>query len=266
MLLCPSRVPQIPAGAGWPAARVGHAGTVAGNKLYVYGGRVGKEFADQTLADLTVFDPAESSFTVVTAAASSPAPPPLSYHSLTSSATHLFLFGGCTVDHGRSSGLWSFELSSGVWEQLSGGESLGGPAACGGSSAVHVDGSVHVLFGYNGKQELDQHFVFSLSQRAWQQVQAVGSSSPTPRSVTDCVHLPGLGSLWVFGGEFTPSVNGHEGAGEYHADAHLFDIKRSVWSMVEGEEGGRRRQALSSRLVQQLRRQRRHERRHLRRL
>jgi len=40
------------------------------------------------------------------------------------------------------------------------------------------------------------------------------------------------GSLFVFGGEFTPSAQGHEGAGEYHRDAWLFSIAEQTWSEV----------------------------------
>lgn len=58
---------------------------------------------------------------------------------------------------------------------------------------------------------------------------------PAPRSVTDLVALPAVGrhgALFVFGGEFTPSSQGHDGAGEFHRDAWLFDLDSEQWTKV----------------------------------
>jgi len=99
--------------------------------------------------------------------------------------------------------------------------------------AATADG-VWIGFGYNGKEEQADLWHFDLSSKCWQQVRTTGSL-PTARSVTDMVLLRGSlqqPTLFVFGGEFTPSQQGHEGAGEYHDDAYVFDIKKSEWTRI----------------------------------
>ena len=228
---------RIPATAASPSARVGHAAAVLGGRLYIYAGRTGAEFADHTLSDVWAFDPSASEWSEVQPTGSSPRPPPLSYHTMTASSTHVFLFGGCTVDHGRSNALWAFDVSALSWEKLS-EEATPGPVPCGGASIVFVDGAVHALFGYNGKHELDQHFAFDLSTRAWTPIVPRGSP-PASRSVTDAVYLPALGAIWAWGGEYTPSAQGHEGAGAYHGgSAYLFDVKAGEWRTVDSDGEG----------------------------
>ena len=215
-----------------PSPRVGHAATVLDSTLYVHAGRTGAQFADQTLSDFWSFSPATSSWTLLTP--TGPAPPPLSYHALTSSPTHVYLFGGCLAPEGRSNALWSYSPTTSTWASLSVNDPSG-PAACGGVTAVYVEGRVHVLFGYNGKEELTQHFTFDLATSTWAAVKATGHL-PAARSVTDAVHLAGLNCLWAWGGEFTPSAQGHDGAGLYHSgQGLLFDLTSHEWKKAEGE-------------------------------
>lgn len=78
---------------------------------------------------------------------------------------------------------------------------------------------MHVLFGYDGKCEQGDHFVFDLDTLRWSRLHGAAADRdhhakhPPARSVTDVVYLPGVGSgqgsLFVFGGEFTPSAQGH---------------------------------------------------------
>ena len=226
---------RIPAPTPSPNARVGHAAAVLNSLLYVYAGRVGAEFADTTLGDLWAFDPTSSTWTEIRPAPSSPSPPLLSYHTLTASPTHLYLFGGCTIAHGRSNALWSFHPATATWEELSPDASPSAPQQCGGSTAVCVDDTVHVLFGYNGKVELDHHSAFHLPTRQWSPIHATGHL-PTPRSVTDAVYLPGLRGIWTWGGEYTPSAQGHDGAGSYHGGQGLvYEVAGKEWRLAEGE-------------------------------
>ena len=233
---------KLPASASSPVARVGHAAAVANHKLYVYGGRIGKQFADKTLDDLHAYDPSNNTWQPITPN-SATRPPPLSYHSLTASPTHVYLFGGCTVDHGRSSALWAFDIATGDWQQLAESDSQNGPRPCGGPSFVYTPNppTVHALFGYSGKEELDTHYTFTLatpttSASGWQlQPQSTGDR-PAPRSVTDTVYLPALNALFTFGGEFTASAQGHEGAGSYHDSAYLYRLDEAEW--VKVSDGG----------------------------
>jgi hypothetical protein len=99
--------------------------------------------------------------------------------------------------------------------------------------AVDAD-RVWIGFGYNGKEELSDLWHFELLSKSWHRVKASGDL-PTARSVTDLVLLNGDSdhpTLFIFGGEFTPSKQGHEGAGEYHADAYILDIKSMKWTRV----------------------------------
>ena len=228
---------RIPATSSSPVARVGHAGASLGSLFYVYGGRTGAQFAEHSLADLHAFDPSTSTWTPVAISSSSSNPPPLSYHSLISSSTCLYLFGGCTPDHGRSNALYSFDPSTSTWTLLSHNHP-NGPPPCGGATAVHVRGSIHVLFGYDGKEELQQHFAFDLTTKDWTRVGSgkEGGMQPDARSVTDAVWLEKVGGVWAWGGEYTPSAQGHEGAGSYHGGrGWVFDVKEGQWRQAEGE-------------------------------
>ena len=226
-----------------PVARVGHAAAVVHNQLYMYGGRVGKEFADKTLDDLHAYDPSNNTWQLITPATAT-RPPPLSYHTLTASPTHLYLFGGCTVDHGRSAALWAFDVSTTEWQQLAESDTEQGPRPCGGPSFVYTPSppTLHALFGYNGKEELDTHYTLTLatpttSSTGWQlQSQSTGDR-PAPRSVTDTVYLSSLNALFTFGGEYTPSVQGHEGAGSYHDTAYVYRLADGVWVKVSDGSG-----------------------------
>ena len=226
---------QIRRESGWPLARVGHAGVAHGGKLYIYGGRTSADEA-QTMSDFWCFDPQKigTSNEWTSLPLTGTPPPPLSYHSMTSDSQTLYIFGGCTPDHGRSNHIWSFDLQQQRWEQLTpaaGQESEPQPEGRGGASIVHASDGLHVLFGYNGKEELADHWLWDKQVRRWDLLS--GDSGPRARSVTDVVFLRGVGekgSLFVFGGEFTPSAQGHEGAGSYHNDAWLFDIALSTWS------------------------------------
>ena len=222
--------------SGWPPARVGHAGVVHGGQLYIYGGRTSADEA-QTMSDFWCFNPQKIGTSDVWTSLSltGTPPPPLSYHSMASDSQTLYIFGGCTPDHGRSNHIWEFDLQQQRWEQLTpaAGQQRDGsePEGRGGASIVHASDGLHVLFGYNGKEELADHWLWNKQDRRWDRL--TSNDGPPARSVTDVVFVRGVGakgSLFVFGGEYTPSAQGHEGAGSYHRDAWLFDIASSTWS------------------------------------
>ena len=234
---------KLPATPSSPSPRVGHAAAVVGGSLYVYGGRVGKEFADQTLDDLHAYQPATNTWQPVTPATPS-RPPPLSYHTLAASPTHLYLFGGCTVDHGRSSAVWAFDVAGGEWKQLAATNAEGGPRGCGGPSFVYTPSppTLHALFGYNGSEELDTHYTLALSTpttatSGWQLQTRSSGERPAPRSVTDTVYLPSVDALFTFGGEYTPSAQGHDGAGSYHNSAYVYQMGAGEWARVSSGSG-----------------------------
>jgi len=227
----------------WPLARVGHSGIVHNNKLYLYGGRIGADMGDQTMGDFWCFDPnasaKENQWTPLPITGVPPTP--LSYHSMAAGENEIYIFGGCTVSHGRTNDVWSFSLTKQEWAQetFTGEHSKKAhPTARGGASAVYASDGLHVLFGYNGKEELNDHWLWDHERRGWDLIPNTGDC-PDARSVTEAVYLPKLGkkgSLFVFGGEFTPSDKGHEGAGSYHNDTWIFDIDSRKWTKMADDE------------------------------
>jgi N-acetylneuraminic acid mutarotase len=128
----------------WPCARVGAAGTACNGKLFVHGGRTEYNHM-QTLSDLWAFDASSSTWALIEQQGQ--APGPLSYHAMTSCGDFLYIFGGCKTE-GRSNELHRFDTTSGAWTQLI---APGAPSPRGGPATVALpDGSVHVLFGYDG--------------------------------------------------------------------------------------------------------------------
>ena len=227
----------------WPQARIGHSGAVVSDKFYIYGGRSAFE-ADETFSDLWCFDPASGSFTLVDQKGSKP--PPLSYQAMVAAQDgHSFLlFGGCRIDHARTNGLWRFDVATATWTELSAHASpaVGAPSGRGGPALAATVEAAYVAFGYNGKEEQSDLWRFDFASAKWSELtSSVSGSAPKARSVTDLVVLGSSpvsdasvgASLWMFGGEFTPSAQGHEGAGEYHRDAFQFDIARKHWSECE---------------------------------
>jgi hypothetical protein len=235
--------------------RIGHAGcgVPSISSFYIHGGRT--EFADDaTLDDLWCFKTNQLKWEKVDAKGEKP--PPLSYHTFTNHGKYIYCFGGCTNDHGRTNGLWQLDTESNVWVLLSTPVSAyvssdvshhcasasssvsDRPCGRGGPGLAAFDDSVFTGFGYNGKNELNDLYRFDLTTHKWTSVDIMGG--PSARSVTDLVALScSVGTdksvsnkLFVFGGEWTPSVKGHEGAGEYHSDAFVMDVKTNIWTKI----------------------------------
>lgn len=224
----------------WPCARVGHAGCAAEGKLFIHGGRT--EFDhDGTLECMWVFDPKTETWAEIQQQGDVPGR--LSYHSFSASANDGFIycFGGCPPA-GRSNSLHRFHIATSTWTNLGQGleSSTCTPTQRGGPSLVSVPGQgVHVLFGYNGKTEEADHWIFNVACRSWTNATVLSGPSPAARSVTDVVFLNNVGkdgSLFVFGGEYTPSAKGHEGAGVFHSDAWTFDLATKAWTCVSGRD------------------------------
>src|SRR6202041_2906669 len=91
----------------------------------------------------------------------------LSYHSMTSKGENIYLFGGCTLEHGRTNGLWVYNIQQKQWHSIiqpstvsvSDVDSSPIPIGRGGASIVAASDGLHVLFGYNGITELADHFL-----------------------------------------------------------------------------------------------------------
>lgn len=131
------------------SARIGHAGAVIGSKWYVSGGRTGLQAGDDTLADLWRWSIPEASWQLVEPKGA--APPPLSYHVLATSGHFLYAFGGCTIDHGRTNGLWCLDTTNDEWTELASpntnADSSAGPCGRGGPCVAASETEVWVGFG-----------------------------------------------------------------------------------------------------------------------
>jgi N-acetylneuraminic acid mutarotase len=196
--------PSVSSSTAWPCSRVGHAGAVLNQNLYIYGGRTGINTNDTTLNDFWVFDASTVRWNCLSSNVATP--PPLSYHAMTAHKTKVYVFGGCTVDNGRSNELWSYDIETQSWELLSAcqrdinSEII--PTPRGGSTIAFVekDNEIHVLFGYTGKQELADHYAFHVDRREWRRINTDSKDTPSPRSVTTAIFLPLIGkrgSLYV---------------------------------------------------------------------
>jgi N-acetylneuraminic acid mutarotase len=155
-------------------------------------------------------------------------PSPRSYHAGTSTAKHLFVFGGCS-GHDRINDLWRFDLKTSMWEQLhAGGDGSDHPSVRGGAMLfAPSEEEIYVICGFAGK-ELGDAWRFNVETRTWHQIPTGGMPA---RSVAACANLDG--KAIIFGGERDPSADGHKGAGHMRDDVYVFDPKNATWTAVE---------------------------------
>jgi hypothetical protein len=136
---------------------------------------------------------------------------------MTSSATLLFVFGGCDAQ-GRCNDLHVFDTATCHWSQMPTSPDIsgrGGPAL-----AVSRDGNVlYAACGYSGQENDDVH-AFDINAKAWRVCVASRSGLFEARSVVGCCTLPDAqgGGIVIFGGETATSAKGHDGAGNFASD------------------------------------------------
>lgn len=213
---------------------------VAVNKtLYIFSGRGGTSMcAISEHGGLWSFTPANAIWSLIQPAESSaPSPEARSYHSATTDGQgKVFIHAGCPAS-GRLKDLWSFDIRSRVWTQLS---DAPGPER-GGTSLSYAAGKLWRMGGFDGKKEIGGVLdTFDLTSGTWESITfpADGSSGPSPRSVAALVPTTVSGKLYlvtVFG-EADPSNLGHAGAGKMLGDVWAFDIGKQVWLNVDTED------------------------------
>lgn len=215
----------------WPVARVGHFGTSCQGKFFIFGGRTAYNHLE-TLDDFWQFDPDSRLWARIEVEADAAKPSALSYHAMTSADDHIYVFGGC-FSKGRSNELWEYSLSTSQWQRIECDPSMA--ISCrGGPGLACLNNQIHILFGFDGKNALGDHFVFDRATKNWQNLTNESAPAPPARSVTGVVALPALGargSLFVFGGESAASAQGHEGAGKYLQDTWIYDLASQSWSV-----------------------------------
>jgi len=205
-----------------PSPRLAHSSAVVGHDIIYYAGRT----SDSTeLEDMWVFHTSTNTWEEVKMVGR--VPPPRSYHVMTAppNSPYIYLFGGCKPQHGRYNDLWRFDFRNKAWEELS---SSNGPSERGGPQLVSTSSALYVLFGFNGEELGDVHR-YDLNQNEWTELHLSGA--PEPRSV-HCACSLNDDQIFVFGGERSPSKQGHVGAGEYWQDAFTWHTGTSEWKQV----------------------------------
>lgn len=262
-----------------PPSRVGHTADAIGERIYVFGGRGGKEMS--ALAEngrVWVYDTTTYTWTYLDPAGS-PYPEPRSYHASTASAhplqiSHqerdsrfdpkpvdtephgtLFVSGGCLAS-GRALELWGFDIASRTWSRY---PDPPGPAR-GGQCLTYFRDSLYRFGGFDGKSELggqiDHLDVSSISERSgkgqlpvatrsgqWESVTMPTDTGPGNRSVAGMQPITtgqGRNYLLLFLGERDPSASGHDGAGRFWEDVWSFQLQPESMTAASLKDATRR--------------------------
>ena len=144
-----------------PSARFGHGQCSVGHCLYVFGGRMGTAVDEKLLNDLYKFDTQTSTWSRVSC--SGEVPCERSYHSMVSTGSTIFVFGGCPAV-GRLADLHCLDTETGVWRRLASGEMEG---RGGTPLTLSPDGrALYVVGGFAGREMADIHR-FDMETNTW---------------------------------------------------------------------------------------------------
>lgn len=149
----------------------------------------------------------------------------------------VYLHAGCP-ESGRLSDLWSFNVQSRCWTELS-----EAPAPSRGGTSIASSGSrLYRINGFDGKTEQGGSLdIFNLTDQSWstRTYSADGVSGPEARSVAALLPLEVQGEqmLVTLFGEHDPSTLGHAGAGKMLSDCWLYDIAADEWQKIDHSSG-----------------------------
>ncbi|GAA5862668.1 hypothetical protein JCM8547_003507 [Rhodosporidiobolus lusitaniae] len=216
--------------SSWPSARVGASVVSSGDRIYVWGGRGGKEmgtFAGEKGS--WAFDPSSGAWEEL--ATKGDQPEPRSFHTMTTLDNKLYLHAGCPAS-GRSAQLHSLDLSTLTWTRLPDApEPPRGGTVLTPLPPSTASSRLLARFGGFAGHELGGLDVFNVKEQAWKAVAASvegGGEGPGKRSVHVFAGLEGtlewedkrVVAVMALGEkEGAPKELGHDGAGFFHADA-----------------------------------------------
>ncbi|GAA5996654.1 uncharacterized protein JCM10292_003115 [Rhodotorula paludigena] len=214
----------------WPSGRVGATFVSAKGKVYLWGGRGGKDmgtFAGET--GIWAFDPSTASW--AQHETNGEQPEPRSFHTMAACGDNLYLHAGCPAS-GRLAQLHSLDLTNWTWTRLPdapeparGGTVLTALPAC--------TASTPLLARYGGfaGYEVGGLDIYDVEAQKWstidEQVEG-GGEGPGKRSVQSFVGTDGaleykdkvvVALLSMGEREAAPKELGHDGAGFFHSDA-----------------------------------------------
>ncbi|CAG8461243.1 14775_t:CDS:10 [Cetraspora pellucida] len=204
--------------------RHGHAVTVIGTKMYIFGGQTGESYLNDLIAidtDVLQDDSLNASWELV--APKSPLPPGRAAHILCAHNNKIYMFGGMDGDRCYND-MWCYDLHNNTWSQLSCAGFIPFPRKY--HSATIVDGIIYVFGGINQEgKELGDLTSFQINTQRWFMFQKMGPS-PSPR------HLHTMSAenekVFVFGGESTKSPKPDE-----DGVIHILDTSRIKYPSQE---------------------------------
>lgn len=227
----------MPSQSDAPSPRVGTASTTLKESIYLFSGRGGAAMApiDEQGA-IWKFDTTTRQWSLLSPADAVNVPEPRSYHCACSDQKDtLYIHAGCP-EKGRLSDLWSFNLGTKQWKQLT---SAPDPAR-GGTSITFADGKLYRMNGFDGKTEQGGSIdVYTPETDTWEShsYKPDGESGPIARSVCALVPVVVGNKSYVVTlfGESDPSNLGHQGAGKMLDDVWAFDISGKTWHKVDAQ-------------------------------
>ena len=255
----------VDGGGNVPPPRVGHTAAVISDRIYIFGGRGGKEM--QPLEEhgrVWMFDTKIRKWAHIDPMRDTSYPSARSYHASTSNdhplpSQHdhtmnpivnsdmdahgtIFIHGGCLAA-GRAGDVWSFDVAAASWSQLE--DAPGKPR--GGSCLAFTQDRLYRFGGFDGQIELGGQLdylefakstfdnkggkgEFALFPRKGWKTSTFGESKNVPgnRSVAGLLPLTtgqGRNFLLLFLGERTSSSKGHDGAGAFWGDVWSYQLR-----------------------------------------
>ncbi|KAF9421780.1 hypothetical protein BGZ76_003938 [Entomortierella beljakovae] len=208
-----------------PSPRVGATLSAIGNKIYLYGGRGGKDM-NPLESTLYAFDTISQKWEVIEVK-NGDVPEPRSYHAMTASNSEIFVFGGCP-SKGRLNDLHQFTISTGAWTTLP----TPPITPRGGAAMTYHDNKVYVHGGFNGQEQSDL-VIYNIPSGEWTQtIPSPNTPVPGARSVHAIVPITAKDSesdrLLILFGEGDPSALGHAGAGNFWGDIWTVTLPKAL--------------------------------------
>lgn len=104
-----------------PSPRMGHSSCSLKGTLFIFGGRTGIDMNETSLNDLYSYDVNTNTWTLLCPGGDSvDLPVKRSYHTMAALKNKLYIFGGCSTNHGRLNDLYEFDLEKRKWTRLPG--------------------------------------------------------------------------------------------------------------------------------------------------